>query len=428
MTMAFFAVVKSQQIRTYTASDEDSIACITSASLYIEFFKQENYTDAVNGWRKAIEICPKFSESLWVNGSKMYESFIEVEEDKEKKNLLIDTLEWIYDQRIIHFADGKGKIYGRKGTAMAKFRSSKPQEAHEELQKSYDILKLDMEPTALIYYFKTAYDMHRRKLVENTFVLDLYGPVSDVIKNNKDGQYGSSYLSAQKNIDNMVGKVAGDCETLIGIFKPKFDANPGDEAMLDQITGLLDKLDCTEDDFYLEVAVARYGINPSAEAAFSIGKAYYKRKKYVDANKYFSEVITGTEDKDMLFESYQYMAAGYLSNGQPQSAKTYALKMLSINPNSGDAYIIIGNAYAKGKGDCGEDDCTSRAAYWAAVDKFQKAKAVDPSVSAKAQQYINSYSAQFPDKEKCFFVGMTAGQSYTLDCWIGETTTVRTRD
>jgi len=428
MTMAFFAVAKSQQIRTYTSSDEDSIACITAASLYIEFFKQENYTDAINGWRQAIKICPKFSESLWVNGSKMYQSFIAAEEDKAKKGVLVDTLEWIYDQRILHFPEGKGKIYGRKGTDMAKFRSSKPQEAHEELKKSYDILKLDMEPTALIYYFKTAYDMHRKKLVENTFVLDLYGPVSDVIRNNKDGQYGSAYLSAQKNIDNMVGKVAGDCETLIGIFKPKFDANPDDEALLDQITGLLDKLDCTEDDFYLQVAVAKYKLNPSADAAFSIGKAYYKRKKYGDANKFFTEVVGGTEDKDMLFESYQYMAAGYLSTGQPQSAKTYALKMLGINPNSGDAYIIIGNAYAKGKGDCGKDDCTARAAYWAAVDKFQKAKAVDPSVAEKAKQYINSYSAQFPKKEECFFVGMTNGQSYTLECWIGETTTVRTRD
>ena len=78
----------------------------------------------------------------------MYESFIEGEEDMVKKNLLIDTLEWTYDQRILHFASEKGseakkgKIYGRKGTAMAKVRSSKPQVAHEELKKSYDILKL----------------------------------------------------------------------------------------------------------------------------------------------------------------------------------------------------------------------------------------------------------------------------------------------
>lgn len=421
-------IMNAQKIRTYTTSDEDSMACITSASLYIEFFRQDNFKDALPGWRQAIKTCPKFSESLWTNGTKMYQDLLDKEEDKAKASLLVDTLEWIYDQRILHYPDGKGSILGRKGTDMAKYRSNKPKEAHGVLKESYDILKLDMEPAALIYYFKTAYDMSKKGLVENTYVLDLYGPCSDVVKHNKDGQYGSAYETAQKNIDNMVGKVAGDCETLVNIFKPKFKANPEDGALLSQITKLMDKLDCSDHDFYLEVAVAQYAIEPTPEAAFSIGRAYYKRKKYSESNKYFVEVAGASQDQDMLYEAYQFLAAGMLSLGQPQSAKNYALKMLSINANSGEAYLIIGNAYAKGKNDCGGDECKSRAAYWAAVDKFAKAKAVDPSVADKAQQYINSYSAQFPKKEDCFFYGLTDGQSFTLDCWIGETTTVRTRD
>ena len=418
----------AQQIRTYTASDEDSITCITSASLYIEFFKQENFSDALPGWRNAISICPRFSESLWTNGTKMYQDLIEAEEDKAIKGLLVDTLEWIYDQRIEYYPDGKGSILGRKGTDMAKFRSSDPKKAHDVLKESYEILKLDMEPAALIYYFKTAYDMKRKDLVDDTYVLNLYGPCSDVIQNNKDGQYGSAYLTAQKNIDNMVGKVAGDCETLVGIFKPKFDANPKDAALLAQITKLMDKLDCSDADFYLKVAVAQYELDPNAEAAFAIGKAYYKRKEYGKSNQYFKEVVDGTKNQEMLFDSYQFLAAGMLSLGQAQSAKTYALKMLAINAQSGAAYLIIGNAYVKGRKDCGGDECKSRAAYWAAVDKFAKAKSVDPSVADKAQQYINSYVGQFPKKEDCFFYGLTDGQSYTLDCWIGETTIVRTRE
>jgi tetratricopeptide (TPR) repeat protein len=428
MIVMISSIANAQKIRTYTASDEDSITCITSASLYIEFFKQGNFKDALPGWRKAIAICPRFSESLWTNGTKMYQDLIEVEEDDAKKNLLMDTLEWIYDQRIEYYPDGKGSILGRKGTDMAKYRSSNPKKAHDVLSESYNILQLEMEPAALIYYFKTAYDMKRKNLVEDTYVLNLYGPCSDVVQNNKDGTYGSAYLTAQKNIDNMVGKVAGDCETLIGIFKPKFGANPKDAVLLAQITKLLDKLDCSDEDFYLKVAVAQYELDPAAEAAFAIGKAYYRRKDYGQSNKYFKEVADGTEDKDMLFESYQFLGAGMLSLGQAQSAKSYALKMLEINAQSGDAYLIIGNAYVKGRKDCGGDECKSRAVYWAAVDKFSKAKAVDPGVAEKAQQYINSYVGQFPKKEDCFFYGLTDGQSYTLDCWIGETTTVRTRE
>ncbi|MEX2597442.1 MAG: hypothetical protein WEC59_10985, partial [Salibacteraceae bacterium] len=57
----------------------------------------------------------------------------------------------------------------------------------------------------------------------------------------------------------------------------------------------------------------------------------------------------------------------------------------------------------------------------------EQAKNIDPSVASQAQSRINSYSAQFPKKEDCFFHGITEGTSYTFDCWIGETTTVRTR-
>ncbi|GAB5538458.1 MAG: hypothetical protein Salg2KO_05610 [Salibacteraceae bacterium] len=425
--IAMYGAVNAQQIRTYTDNDEDSLACITAASLYIEFVKQENYKDAKSGWKEAVTICPKFSESLWSNGAKMYQSYIDETEDKELKNKLIDTLEWIYDQRILHFGN-EGYVRGRKGVDMAKYRSSKPKEAHEELKKSYELITVEMEPAALIYYFKTAYDMYRKKLVDQDYVLGLYGPASAVVKHNKDGKYGSAYLTAQKNIDNYMGKVVPDCATLVEIFKPKFEQNKADEGLLDQITKLMDKNDCGDEDLYLQVAVAKYEINPNAEAAFSIGKAYYKRKDFSKANEYFKQVMEGTEDQDMLFDSYQYYAVGSINLGQPQTAKTYAQKMLAINPNSGEAYIIIGNAYVKGKSDCGGDACKSRAVYWAAVDKFYKAKSVDPEVASKAQQLINSYSAQFPKKEDCFFYGLTDGQSYTIDCWIGETTKVRTVD
>ena len=107
-------------------------------------------------------------------------------------------------------------------------------------------------------------------------------------------------------------------------------------------------------------------------------------------------------------------------------AKSLANQLLSMNPYNGEAYIIIGDAYAKGRKDCGDNECTSRAAYWAAVDKYSRAKSVDPSVAEQAQSRINTYTAQFPKKEDCFFHGINDGTSFTFDCWIGETSTVRT--
>ncbi|MFW6327855.1 MAG: hypothetical protein ACOC2F_06030, partial [Bacteroidota bacterium] len=65
------------------------------------------------------------------------------------------------------------------------------------------------------------------------------------------------------------------------------------------------------------------------------------------------------------------------------------------------------------------------AVYWAAVDKYIKAQNVDPSMAEEANQRISQYSRYFPDKEDAFFYDYTVGKSYTVGCWINETTSVR---
>jgi hypothetical protein len=81
--------------------------------------------------------------------------------------------------------------------------------------------------------------------------------------------------------------------------------------------------------------------------------------------------------------------------------------------------------YADSAALCGNDEIGTRAGYWAAVDKFVKAKNVDPSVADEANSGIALYSAYFPTRERLFFNDVKEGSSYTVGCWIGETTTVR---
>ena len=55
-----------------------------------------------------------------------------------------------------------------------------------------------------------------------------------------------------------------------------------------------------------------------------------------------------------------------------------------------------------------------------------KARNVDPSVTENANKQITNYSKYFPGKEDAFFLGLNNGDSYTVGCWIGETTAIRT--
>ncbi|MCK4992131.1 MAG: hypothetical protein KAS29_16655, partial [Bacteroidales bacterium] len=47
---------------------QDSINCIKNLSLYREFFKHNNYKDAINPWRQVFGECPLSSERMYVEG------------------------------------------------------------------------------------------------------------------------------------------------------------------------------------------------------------------------------------------------------------------------------------------------------------------------------------------------------------------------
>lgn len=76
---------------------------------------------------------------------------------------------------------------------------------------------------------------------------------------------------------------------------------------------------------------------------------------------------------------------------------------------------------------CGADDFEKKAVFWAAVDKYAKAKQVDSELEESMNSLIASYSQYFPSKEDIFFHDLKVGDTYSIGCWINERTTVRER-
>ena len=105
-------------------------------------------------------------------------------------------------------------------------------------------------------------------------------------------------------------------------------------------------------------------------------------------------------------------------------ARELALKAVSIRTNWGEPHILIGQLYADSKSSCSSISLPN-AVYWVAVDMFLKAKTIDPSVEEKANKLILAYSKYFPNKEEAFFQNVTEGNSYSIGCWINETTKAR---
>ena len=67
----------------------------------------------------------------------------------------------------------------------------------------------------------------------------------------------------------------------------------------------------------------------------------------------------------------------------------YANKAISFNGSYGKAYILIAQMYASSP-NWSDEAALNKCTYFAAIDKLQRAKSVDPSVAeeAEADQYI----------------------------------------
>lgn len=413
----------------------DPESCKINISLYTEFYRQwkdskyksDIVKDAVGPWRKVLLECPAAQQSTYVNGVRIMKYRISKEKDETLKEKYIDTLLMLYDKRIEYFGN-EGSVLARKGNDYYRYRTQNFEEANAIFARSIELEGNKSQGPILNYYFRTMAKMVREEVVEKANIIDAYDKVSAIIDFNlekyaNDSRRLESWKTIKGNIEAEFEPFA-TCDDLISIYQIKYDANKEDVQLLNKIIDILDKKGCEETQLYFDATVQLYKMEPSPGSAYLIGKMYMIEENYTEALKYFEEA-TALEDEEDLSKIYFYMAKINQSQNRKSAARRNALKAIENNPNYGDAYILIGDLYGTSAKDCGGNDLTNRVAYWAAVDKYQKAKQVDETVAEIANKRIRDYSVHFPTTETIFFYNLQEGDTYKVECWINETTRVR---
>ncbi len=420
---------------------QDSVKCVMEISLYREFFKQwknSDYTsvavdDAIRHWRWVFNNCPMGTENTYLDGIKMFSYFIKEEPDNARKELLIDTLMMIYDQRMEYFPNHyktglsqMGNILGRKAVDLYQWRPQATEEVYHILERSVELDGNNSQTAVIVYYFRTAIELVNASKLGKDVLIELFdklmGIVEYNIKNNPADQ--EDFESVKANLELSVEPYA-TCQDLIPIYRAKFDAEGGSNPeLLKKIINMLDKKNCTADPLYFDATVKLYELEPDPESAFLIGRMLYRRNELSKSSTYLLQA-TDMADTNARADCYLLLADEYRTMRDYSRARTYAYKSAELRPNDGNPYILIGDLYAASADMCGDDEIGKKAAYWAAVDKYYKAKNIDPSLEQAANERIYSYSRAFPAVERLFFHDLKEGESYTVGCWINETTTVR---
>ncbi len=427
--------VSAQKVSKFGATPEDSVECIMNLSLYSEFYKQwkssgyknTSVNDAFGPWRQVWLNCPAARLGTYVDGVKMITYYIQREKIIDTKNAYIDTLMMLYDTRIEHFAR-EGYVLGRKGVALYQFRNKDYEEAFNILTRSVELEGNASYPDVLVFLMRATKKMTGEGKVSEDIIFDNYDICSKIIEANLEANADNerklaNWENVRGNID-LIFEPFATCEAIIKIYTPKFQENPDDLKMLKKLTRLLDRKKCTEDQLYFDATVKLYDLEPSPESAYLIGKMLMKNQKYGKAVDYLKEGEK-IDDSETRADCFLYIAECYRNLKNYSSARTYALKSAKERPDNGNPYIMIGDMYAASTKSCGGNEIEKKAIYWVAVDKYMKAKRVDPEVADIANDRIRSYSIYFPPKEDIFFHNLNEGDEYIVECWINEKTTVR---
>ncbi len=406
----------------------DSATCIVHLSLYREFYKQNNYKDAFPHWRWVFNNCPLSSQNLYIDGAKLVSARIEESKDPALRNSYIDTLMLVYDQRIKSF-NREAYVLGRKGIEMTTYRPENIEENYQTLKKAVELGGDKTESATLAYYFQTILGMVQAQKLEKVAVVEGYDQASTIIEHNlslnqTDPKKVATWNSVKANIEAAFEPFAS-CEDLISLYSKKFEESPDDVELLGKITSMLERKNCTSSDLFFTATERLHKLNPGAKSAYLMGTLSREKKQLPNALNYLNQAVELADNNDDKIKALNMLAAvNYEQRNYPQ-ARSSAQKILQLNPSYGKAYIFIGDLYAASSSMCTEDDLSGKTVFWAAIDMYQKAKSVDPSIADEANSKISQYSRYFPVTEDLFFRELEEGKSYTVGCWINETTTIR---
>jgi tetratricopeptide (TPR) repeat protein len=179
-----------------------------------------------------------------------------------------------------------------------------------------------------------------------------------------------------------------------------------------------------------ELAKRLVKMEPSAETVREIAQMRLEDGRPNAALQAYGRAVE--QGAELKAEDHFNRGTAFQKMGQLAKARSEYRKAIDRREDFGQAYIAIGDLYAKAVNQCsgGEMARNDKAVYWAAVDKYQQAKRVNSTVASVADSKAKTYRKVFPTKEDIFYrEDWERGQSATIDygcySWIGETTTVR---
>lgn len=427
----------------FQANNLNNDECKKEFSIFTENMKTKNYEYALPSFRFLLNECPEVGTGLYIRGEELLNHYITKAKDEKVKQGLIDTLLLMLDKRIeVAKKDEKygkeGFILGKKANYIALYRKDQVDQIYELAKRSVELEGAESQASVMSTYMQYTAILNTKGKFTCDEVINVYNVLSEYIDENlkryedKDTVKYKNNLKAQENVDQLAGSCL-TCENLVDILKRSFDANKENATWVKRTVDALDRKKCLKEEKYrseqviLDLFDKNVSFNPSSDGYKKLARMHVLLGNIDKAQTNYEKAIDLAAQNDDKAQLYMELALTQAEKGQYTQARNSAKNAAKLRENWGKPYIFIGDLYAGSASRCAVGNpCEDRAVFWAAVDKYAYAKSIDPSCADEANRKIAVAAANYPGKDQCFFDGFKKeGQSYTVGCWINESTTVR---
>jgi len=419
----------------------------TAHVLYRDFIKQNQIDEAIPYWEKAYKAAPAadgYRDYHFLDGVKIQEHMIKTETDASKLAALKSRIFELYDEAAKCYPD-KASLYN--GLKAFKLYYTYPDQAteNEKYEMFKEVIDQDGDKTAdfVINPFTALLldnIVNNRITVEEgrKYAQKIASAIEYGTKNCKNSKecdrwdlvknYAPARLEELEGIENFY-----PCAYYKEKYTEEYEANPTDCETIGLVYGRLKWGKCADSDALLvklkpeidrcfppEIETGPSTTGPSCNQLLREGS-------YSQAIDCYEGRAEGNSDTQKSAEYYLTIAKIYYAHLKKfSSARKYARMALKEKPGYGKAYILIGKLYASSGALCGPGTgFDSQVVTWVAIDEWNRAKN-DSETAAEARTLIAKYTPYMPTKEDIFQRSIKAGDSYTVKCWINQSTKVRT--
>ena len=400
-------------------------------AIFGDAVKQQNYRSATASIQWMLTNAPNWNTKLYVDAGTTYDGLATKETDAAKKKVLVDSLMLIFDMRIKNCGD-EINVLNRKAASNVKFNINNKEKSAEllaMLDRVYEISGNNVNDNNLEAYISVIYVNHLTlKNLSEEQILGRYDKLSLVIDakmkkaaaENKTSDI-DKYKQIKANVDDKLAKmVTINCAFVKKNYEPRFRQNPTDIVLAKKIFQYMLNDKCTEDPLWVEATEVVHKASPDFTLAKVLGAKYLASKNYEKALPLLNEALTLATKPGEKADINILLGDNESQKGNKTGAREFYRKAIAADPSNKEGYEKIGDLYYFAHGDCAKKQSL-------AEDRLVYIAAYEMYVRSGNQQKISQSRGQFPSVTELFELSWKEGESKKINCWIGETVTLRTR-